>query len=429
MKRCWIHIGMHKTSSTSVQQNLKKMKKSTGARVLTVGGRPNMGPALHAMFLDETERCFWYTNKGQTPEEIARSGEQWRKELQKAILSFKGEVCILSGESLSESMFGEKSIAALRDLLLPLCDEVRVIGYVRPPFQYKNSRYQESIKANLSQFNLGKVGLNYRARFEKWDKVFGAENVHLVKFNPATFPNRCAVADFCQQIGIELPQSLTIRRLNESLSQSACGILFAYRKFGPGYGSGNIARLENAYLIRALRLMGGKKFELSRSILEPVVNSEREDIEWMERRLGVSLDEPHTDSGLEISCEEDLLRVSQASCEEFVKCFEKVYSVRLEPAFVATSDPVDPRQVAELVESCRDICRELVRQKLELEKITKHLPEKTQYRRLGRWLVAVSKKLSKWFGKANPPHSSHSSSRSRIPVESVAGTAKRRTKK
>jgi hypothetical protein len=420
---------MHKTSSTSVQQNLKKMKKSTGSRLFTVGGRPNMGPALHAMFLDESEKCFWYTNKGQSPEEVAKCGEQWRKKLQKSIQRFNGEVCILSGEALSESLFGEKSISALRDFLLPMFDEIRVIGYVRPPYQYKNSRYQECIKANMSKFDPGRVRLNYRARFEKWDKVFGVQNVHLVKFNPSTFSSGCAVADFCQQIGIALPQSLNIRRFNESLSQSACGILYAYRKFGPGYGVGNVARLENAYLIRALRLMGGKKFELSRSTLAPSVDSERGDIEWIESRLGVSLDEPNIDKGLEISCEADLLRVSQASCEEFVKCFEDVYSCQLEPPFVAQSDPVEPAQVAELVESCRGICRELVRQKLQLEKITKHLPEKSHYRSFGRWLVAMSQKLSKLIGRSNQSQTSHSSSLDRIPFESVAGMAKRRTKK
>lgn len=420
---------MHKTSSTSVQQNLKKMKKSTGSRLLTVGGRPNMGPALHAMFIEEKERCFWFTNKGQTPEEIAKSGEQWRKKLQKSIQSFKGEVCILSGEALSESMFTEKSIAALRDFLLPLFDEVRVIGYVRPPYQYKNSRFQESVKANLSSFNPGKVGLNYRARFEKWDNVFGVQNVHLVKFNPATFPNRCAVADFCRQIGIALPPSLNIRRFNESLSQSACGILYAYRKFGPGYGTGNVARLENAYLIRALRLVGGKKFELSRAILERSVKSEREGIEWIERRIGTSLDEPNNDNGMEINSEEDLLRVSQASCEEFVKCFEELYRVRLGSPFVATSDPVDPRQVAELVESCREICRDLVAQTVQVEKFTKHLPDNYRSRRLARWYVAISRKLTKWFGNGSSVQASHSSSLDRMPLESLAGIAKRRTKK
>ena len=397
MKRCWIHIGMHKTSSTSVQQNLKKMKKSTGAQVMTAGGRPNMGPALHAMFLQDPGKCFWYTNKGQSLEEITACGAQWRKDLEETVRSYKGEVCIFSGEALTEALFTPQSIAALREFLLPLFDEIRVIGYVRPPMQYKISRYQESIKASMSHFNPGKVGLNYRKRFEKWDEVFGIENVRLVKFNPATFPNRCAVADFCVQIGIGLPESLKIRRFNESLSRSACGILYAYRRFGPGYGSGNIARLENASLIRVLRMMGGKKFEVSRSLLEPAPE-EREDIDWMERRLGVSLEETKQDDGSEIACEEDLLKVSQASCEEFVRCFEKTYRIRLQPPFVAKSDPVDPVEVAALVESCRVICRDLVRDKLQVEKLTKHLPGKKGFRLLGRSVASIWRKLSKAIG-------------------------------
>ena len=430
MKRCWIHIGMHKTSSTSVQGNLKKMKKSTGSKLFTVGGCPNMGPALHAMFLEAPEKCSWFSKKGQSPEDIAKCGRQWLEELKNSILSFQGEVCILSGETLTESLFDERSIVALRDFLTPLFDGgVKVIGYVRSPYQYKNSRLQERIKSSTAGFDLDLVKLDYRARFEKWDKIFGDENVLLIKFDPSTFPNGCAVADFCNQIGIQIPPDLEIRRFNESLSQNACGILHAYRKFGQGYGLDDIARVEKAYLIRALRGMGGKKFTLSRQVLEPAVNSEREDIAWMERRLGVSLNEPNNDGGLGITSEENLLEVSRESCEEFVKCFEQTYNVRIKPPFVAASDPVDPKLVAELVESSRVLCRELVAQKLESDKIIRPPPRNRPNKKPVRWYARISRIFRTLFGKRKPRQASHSASLNRMPVESVAGTAKRWVKK
>ena len=78
MKRCWIHIGMHKTGTTSVQVNLAKVKKPKGWRFLTVGGSANMGQALYAMFSPEPHKFHWFVKRGKTPEEVAEEGASSR---------------------------------------------------------------------------------------------------------------------------------------------------------------------------------------------------------------------------------------------------------------------------------------------------------------------------------------------------------------
>ena len=352
-----------------------------------------MGPALREMFSEDSTNGLLVASVDQTLEVVARNGELWREELRKVIESLSGEVCIISGELLSDPTFCTKSINAFHLFLLPYFDEIRVFGYVRPPRQYKNSRFQQKLKHNLSRFDLNSVKLNYHSRFSKFDDVFGSSNVFLRKFDPATFPNQCAVTDFCQQIGIQLPGNSVIRKYNESLSRNACAILFAYRKFGPGYGVGLNAKKENTQLIRALELMGGSKFGLSQSIIDPEIALEREDIIWMERRIGASLEDEVLDGGFEATCEEDLLRISASSCAEFLSSFEKLNRVCVYPQFETESNPVDPMEVARLVQSCRLISRQILRQKkgFRLERT-----EKNPLRRKKTTLAIVAGRFAKF---------------------------------
>src|SRR5688572_5738756 len=113
MKRCWLHIGMHKTGSSSVQHNLSKIEKPKGWRFFSIGGRANMGPALCAMFNDEPHKKHWFSQTGHHPAEVLDKGVMWKEELRRSIMDLKEENCIISAEGLSR--FSTKDILALRD--------------------------------------------------------------------------------------------------------------------------------------------------------------------------------------------------------------------------------------------------------------------------------------------------------------------------
>ncbi|NJM37441.1 MAG: hypothetical protein HC845_06010 [Akkermansiaceae bacterium] len=353
MKRCWLHIGMHKTGSSSVQQNLSRIKNAANWRLLEIGGRPNMGVALNAMFAPNPATCPWFVKTGESLDQILQKGESWRAELRETIQNLCIENIIISAEALSS--FSEEGVVSMKNFLEPLVDEIRVIGYVRSPAAFKISRFQENIKQGASTFNIGAVKPNYQQRFEKYDRIFGRSNVVLRKFDPASFKNRCAVADFCEQIGITFPKDIKIKRVNESLSREAGGILYAYRKFGPGYGVGPNVIKENLKLIKPLVAMSGTKFKLAKEILLPSLDRQAEDIRWMEQRLGVSLEEPNQIDGTEITSEEDLLAVSRASCLEFVKCFTDIYKMQIPANLIPAEDPAGPENVSKLVEFCRNL--------------------------------------------------------------------------
>lgn len=322
-----------------------------------------MGPALCAMFNDEPHKNHWFSQTGHSPAEVLAKGAVWKEELKSSIVELKEENCIISAEGLSK--YSRKDIMALRDFLAPLFDEIRVIGYVRAPIAYKVSFFQEHVKHGKKVFNVADIKPSYQWMFEKFDELFGRSNVILRKFDPTIFPDRCLVADFCQQTGIRLPDGVSIRRFNESLSREACGMLFAYRKFGPGYEIGKNAIKQNIRFVKPFLAMSGAKFSVCRSVFNDAIDAEREDIEWMERRLGVSLNEADQGNGSAIADEKDFLTITRKSCEEYAEKCRQMHGVELNLEMLSEGEIIDPVEVAKFVESYKTKRRELLRVKKE----------------------------------------------------------------
>lgn len=357
VKCCWLHVGMHKTGSTSIQKTLEKVAAPSNWRLLRAGGRTNMGPAICAMFRRGPIKHRSFVKHGFSKEQIEKEGKAEKARLARTLRNCQQESVILSAEALSASL-ETKDLIALKEFLEPLCDEIRVIGYVRSPLSFKNSMFQQLIKNGTDQFSLAEIKVDYQRRFGKFDEVFGKENVILRKFDPASFPHRCIVADFCQQIGIEAPPQEAVQRTNESLSREACGILFAYRKFGPGFGVGKDVMKENFRILGAFKGIPGPRFKGSRRVMNSNLTTEAEDILWMEKRLGISLEETVTDDGTEVDSEADLLRVPLSACEAMVAGFRELYGKEIPASKIPRAAFPAPEEIAALVETCRDLGRE-----------------------------------------------------------------------
>lgn len=354
MKRCWIHIGMHKTGSTTIQRNLSLIQGHGSWKYLTlIKGNGNLNEAMFAMFATNPTRYHTFRNQKTSPEKIARMGVKLREKLEKRIRASTAETIILSAESLDQMDI--QGVVRLEEFLRPMFDEIRVIGYVRPPAGLVSSSFQEKVKHGKREFEFSKCAPAYRFRFRKYDKVFGPERVDLFKFTPRGFTNQCVLADFCERTGIALPPGTVVKRVNEGLCKQACGILFAYHRLGPGYGSGKYVTRENRCLVKSLIAMRGTKFRLAPQLVAPVLLEHAADIQWMEKRLGTTLTEPLHQDDDAISSEQDLLAITPAALREFARSFATVVRVP-EPAIpTIIGDLVDPQAAATFVQSCREI--------------------------------------------------------------------------
>ena len=287
MKRCVIHIGAHKTGSTSIQYSLDGF--ADDRLVYAKFDDPNHSLAMFSLFSPHPEKHHIHRGNATSGAKLSDYVSKRRKELERAISAANGRTLVISGEDIS--ILSEDGLVRIRDFFMQHFDDLRIVGYVRPPAALIASVFQERIKAGAVQLRLDREHLNYQARFEKFDKIFGRSNVTLWKFDPAFFPGGCAVRDFCARLEIALPQKRIVR-LNESLPREAVSMFFTYRVLSPKHGYAILKAGQCQMLGELIAKVCNSRFRFSPDVIGPILQKNLKDIRWMEARLGQSLAEP-----------------------------------------------------------------------------------------------------------------------------------------
>ena len=282
IRHCIIHVGMHKTGTSSIQQSLMGFRDSDFVYA-DIDGRPNHTPALVSVFVESNGEYF--LNVDRRNKNLGKRDVKVNtlRQLNRSILEVNGQTYIISGEGIA--VFSKEELINMRNYLRIYFDKISIVAAIRSPASYMESAFQERSKKELSEF------IKYREymSFQKFDDVFGKDNVNFWKFNPIAYPNGCAVQDFCKRLGVNLPAERIVR-VNESLSREAVSLLFTYRKFGDDLGARSMTGPQRKQLVESVASLGGNnKFHFSPDVIKPILEKNRSDIEWMEERLGESL--------------------------------------------------------------------------------------------------------------------------------------------
>jgi hypothetical protein len=201
MSSCILHIGMHKTGSTSIQNSLHGIedKRFLCAKL---GEDVNHSLAIYSIFASHPERHHMHKVLGLGINAVRDYIASMRLDLERSIAVSKDRTLIISGEDITALEEGELKV--LRDFLCARMDGVTVVGYVRSPAEYMASAFQERVRSgSLSTLVLGRQYRSYRKTFEKFDRVFGRENVHLWKFDPAHISQELCGKGFLPEIGYQ----------------------------------------------------------------------------------------------------------------------------------------------------------------------------------------------------------------------------------
>lgn len=284
MTRCIVHIGMHKTGSTSIQYSLRGFDDSRFLYA-RLGDDPNHSRPMLSLFVSQPELHHLFRRQGVDASAVSKYIEKTRTDLERAVVAANGRTLVISGEAISH--FPQDALIRLRDDFHKRFEDVMIVGYVRSPAALLSSSFQEQVKIGaVNQFDLEQQYRSYRFKVEKFDEVFGQERVHVWKFDVGSFPDGCAVRDFCQRLGIELPSARVVR-LNDSLSRQAVSLLYTYYRLGPM----GATPMPGPKLMKCLTAMGNEPFRISSDVIKPILEKHRADINWMEARLGQSLHE------------------------------------------------------------------------------------------------------------------------------------------
>lgn len=309
MAKLILHIGMPKTGSTAIQLSL--FAGSGGDFIYPRLGKEPFKPqhtdALIQLFSSASGKIA--NNKRFLGKSLDWSDSDEQRIRQAAADAGRGSV-ILSSEG-AYSYLTMEDIASLRRFAEQLFDDVLVVAYIREPFSLISANFHNLIKAKrLSKFT--PIYKPYR-RFENWDEVFGRSRVALWKYDPSTFPNGDVVQDFCIRLGLRAPSSA---KVNETISRPAISAIYRLNRITrcddrttPAAKKARIA------LIRNFPHQNWPKFRLSPKIIKPIVESNAEDIAWIEDRIGSSLRNDQQAQDNDICCEADLLKINPRAIE------------------------------------------------------------------------------------------------------------------
>lgn len=312
-----IHAGMHKTGTSSIQQSLSKLKSPDFH--YPKWRHPNLSNLFALLYHEPIEEYHAYKNEGVDIKSLHGLREYWLETFQNLLCNQDHHKIIFSAEDMSGLQY-QQAVVRMKEHLEALGLAYRIILYVRPPKSLIQSSIQQLIKSGHSDIDLSTFWPCYRKRLEFFDEVFGRECVTLRKFSSDSLYEGDVVMDFANFAGIKVGSDDVVKA-NQSLSLEAVSVLWIQRKYGSGFPAGfSGAQRSNQLFIQQLRSLGSRKFSLSSSLIQPLIEENREDLAWIEDRIGASMSEVDLYGGYELERLEDLETIA-------IECIDEVASI------------------------------------------------------------------------------------------------------
>ncbi|OYY73985.1 MAG: hypothetical protein B7Y40_06940 [Gammaproteobacteria bacterium 28-57-27] len=330
--KCYIHIGMHKTGSTSIQETFDKLKMPDIDYLRIDPFTSNQSRALATMLWESPETYHAHIKSGLSIQEVVQARNNYEASFHAVLSSSHAGAILLSAEDLSHRDFSLQSIAKLKSMLDPYVSGYEIICYIRPPVSFMQSAYQQVIKDGADWFSIDKLFPRYKEGLEKFELIFGRASLNFRVFSLKSFPQSNVVMDFAEIMGAKIGLNDTLRE-NDSVSLEAMSLLYIQRKFGRGYGSYKGSHSDNQRMITALQEIGQGKLVFCRELVEPIINENMEELEWIEGVLGQRIiDLPEVGTEGCIKDEDDFISMGMAVSSKlvslvFARKMDKVCSV------------------------------------------------------------------------------------------------------
>ena len=323
-----LHIGMHKTGTTAIQEALVGYDDGRIAYAdLRIWGdrEPNHGNAIETLYRADFENIPLHRRLGRSRAQVAGYRALYRTRFERA-LAVDRQRLILSGEAIPRLRRAE--LETLRDTLLAHARRVTVIAYIREPVGFVSSMFQQRCRLGHLAPEDPLPLPRYRARFAKFRKVFGTQNVTFVKFERASLRGGSIVTDFAHRVGIT--GDLAARVSNERLSGDATRLLYLLLT----RHAEECRRVDHVRpLSQTVRFLQdgvtGPAFVLPRPHIEARLKAG--DIAWMERAAGFVLREEAPAAPLAQDLETDLARITPEGLDQ-LRAAMQAAGMRADPA-------------------------------------------------------------------------------------------------
>lgn len=271
LAQCWLHIGVEKTGTTSIQSFLAANRSALRAQGRLYPRTP--GPVGHlglvAFALDDAR--IDGTRKARrlaTPLQIAGFRDDFVRALVKEIAASGTSEIILSSELLSSRARSPGELARIKLLCAGIARNTKVIVYLRNQVDFLVSRYTTLIQSGgRDEFGVRGIAFaDYAALLDRWAAAFGRENLIVGRFEPSDFVDEDLLADFAATIGLATAKLASVPRYNQSLDAESLTFLRAINRRLPNGFRERTGPLRSAAIKVLQRRRGGTRFVIPRAV-------------------------------------------------------------------------------------------------------------------------------------------------------------------
>ncbi len=316
-RTCFIHIGMHKTGSTSIQRALHGLENSS-IRYLSLG-EPNHSKTFLAAYNQKSSEKR-LEGKQKLLSILSRS-KLGRDGVVEEIDADDRDV-IISGEGLSRH-FDRDAVGALFEDLQPRFDRFSIVAYIREPRSHIVSIAQQILRSSPKSLESAVQTLEYRRYFLPWMEIFGQDNVKLIPFNRMHLKNGDVVCDYFYRVGLDY-EGMSARFMNASPTAETVILCNRFTRQIAQLRPFSAERLRLSAYLRTLKTsqvkFGRHKFALGSQLLDDRVLESADHLSWLEPFIG--------DPFAEYSPSDDCMFVeSDAHMERLGASLEKQFKI------------------------------------------------------------------------------------------------------
>jgi tetratricopeptide (TPR) repeat protein len=298
--RCILHIGLHKTGSTAIQQ----FSYSNRDYLLHECYKYLDLYYQHSLLIGH----LYSDNPYKNPYNEIISSEYKIKITHDDFISYldenKDNNLIISGEGIS--VFLEEELERLKRDLYKFYDEVIVVIYVREPYSWLNSNFCQHVKNGITLDTFNKDVLHYfdfKSRIKAFINVFSKENIICRKYSKQILSNNDVVIDFYNLLGVDIRERYSDKKINVKLSSEVINILDLVNT-NLNVESSNPDKVETVSLfLKFVSLLDGiGRTRHHFDFLTPkfVYEYFKEDLEWLEKEFMITFDRPEFFGGEEL---------------------------------------------------------------------------------------------------------------------------------
>ncbi len=294
MTHLYLHIGMHKTGTSSIQETLFRNRHILAeAGYAYLEGRGNHSGILYSAFSSTPEKLAGHRKNGQRDRAALRArAEGVQAHLDRFLRECGQPKAVMSGEALSR--LAPEDVRQMLEFFRARVERITVIGFVRPPRSFMVSAMQQRIRGGRRLDNaIGPDWPRYRDKFGPYLEAKDLAETRLTIYARSALLRGCSIATMLSLCDAppELYDRMELHQENLSMSRAAATLVLglnALRKPGAAPKTARSARLGDL-----LRALPGPRLTVPNEVLDAYLcrPTPRRHVAWMERQLGRSFAE------------------------------------------------------------------------------------------------------------------------------------------